>query len=184
VADGVAEAAGIHLGSLFERLRAVNRELREAEQQIEKLCMSVGEGDAASGECLRRRDVLILRSMPGIGSTNLAALLCEASGPLGSRDYPALRTLCGAAPVTRRSGKSRVVVMRYAAHVRLRNTVYHWARVASQRDPKCWARYAALRQRGHSHARTLRGVADRLLALACVLLQRQTLFDPHFVQAR
>jgi hypothetical protein len=70
--------------------------------------------------------------------------------------------------------------MRYAAHVRLRNTVYHWARVASQRDPKCRARYAALRRRGKSHGRALRGVADRLLAPACVLLQRGTLFDPHF----
>ena len=183
VADGVAEAASIHLRSLFARLRVVNRELAEAGGQLEKLCMSVGEAEAASGECLRRRDVLILRSMPGIGRINLAALLCEASGPLGSRDYQALRTLCGAAPVTKRSGKSHIVVMRYAANVRLRNTVYHWARVASQRDPKCRAKYAALRQRGHSHGRALRGVADRLLGLACVLLQRQTPFDPQFAPA-
>ena len=183
VADGVAEAASIHLRSLVARLRVVNRELRSAEGRLEKLCMSVGQTEAGSGECLRRQDILILRSMPGIGRINLAALLCEASGPLGSRDYQALRTLCGAAPVTKRSGKSRIVVMRYAAHIRLRNTVYHWARVASQRDPKCRARYAALRQRGHSHGRALRGVADRLLALACVLLQRQTLFDPHFARA-
>jgi hypothetical protein len=72
---------------------------------------------------------------------------------------------------------------RYAAHVRLRNTVYHWARDASQRDAKCRARYAALRQRGHSHGRALRGVADRLLALPCVLLQRQTPFDSNFAAA-
>jgi transposase len=183
VADGVAEAASIHLRSLVARLRVVNRELRAAEGQLEKLCMSVGQTETGSGECLRRQDILILKSLPGIGRINLAALLCEASGPLSSRDYQALRTLCGAAPVTRRSGKSRIVVMRYAAHVRLRNTVYHWARVASQHDPKRRARYAALRQRGHSHGRALRGVADRLLALACVLLQRQTLFDPHFVRA-
>jgi Transposase/Transposase IS116/IS110/IS902 family len=183
VADGVAEAASIHLRSLVTRLRVVNRELREAEVQLDKLCMTIGESEPISGDCLRRQDVLILRSMPGIGRINLAALLCEASGPLGSRDYQALRTLCGAAPVTKRSGKSRIVVMRYAAHVRLRNTVYHWARVAAQRDPKCHARYAALRRRGHSHGRALRGVADRLLALACVLLQRQTPFDPHLAQA-
>jgi transposase len=180
VADGVAEAASIHLRSLIARLRVVNRELHEAEGQLDKLCTTIGETEAASGDCLRRQDVLILKSMPGIGRINLAALLCEASGPLGSRDYQALRTLCGAAPVTRRSGKSCIIVMRYAAHVRLRNTVYHWARVASQRDPKCRARYAALRRRGKSHGRALRGVADRLLALACVLLQRGTLFDPHF----
>ena len=182
VADGVAEAASIHLRSLLARLRVVNRELHEAEGQLDKLCTVIGETGAAPGDCLRRQDVLILRSMPGIGRINLAALLCEASGPLGSRDYQALRTLCGAAPVTRRSGKSHIVVMRYAAHVRLRNTVYHWARVASQRDPKCRARYAALRRRGHSHGRALRGVADRLLALACVLLRRGTLFDPHFAE--
>jgi hypothetical protein len=35
-----------------------------------------------------------------------------------------IRTLCGAAPVAQRSGKSQIVLMRYAAHVRLRNTVY------------------------------------------------------------
>jgi transposase len=121
---------------------------------------------------------MILKSMPGIGRINLAALLSEGSGPLSRRDYPALRTLCGAAPVTRRSGKSQIVIMRYAAHVRLRNTVYHWARVASQHDPPSKSRYAALRARGHSHGRALRGVADRLLGLACVLLQRQTPFDP------
>jgi hypothetical protein len=73
-----------------------------------------------------------------------------------------------------------VVVRRYAAHVRLRDAVYHWARVATQHDPKSRSRYVALRQRGHSHGRAIRGVADRLLALACTLLQRQTVFDPDF----
>jgi transposase len=180
VADGVAEAASVHMRSLIARLHVVNRELREAERQLDKICAEIGATEAASGDGLQRQDVMILRSMPGIGRINLAALLAEGSGPLSRRDYPALRTLCGAAPVTRRSGKSQVVIMRYAAHVRLRNTVYHWARVASQHDPTSKSRYAALRQRGHSHGRALRGVADRLLGLACVLLQRQTPFDPQY----
>ena len=182
VAEGVAEAANVHMRSLVARLRVVNRELHEAEGKLDKLCMAISETAAEAGDCLRRQDVMILKSMPGIGRINLAALISEGSGPLSSRDYPALRTLCGAAPVTRRSGKSHIVIMRYAAHVRLRNTVYHWARVASQHDPKSRSRYAALRQRGHSHGRALRGVADRLLGLACVLLRRQTLFDPHVAQ--
>ena len=168
--------------SLVARLRVVNRELREAEGNLDKLCTALGETAAASEDCLQRQDVMILKSMPGIGRINLATLLCEGSGPLRSRDYAALRTLCGAAPVTKRSGKSHIVVMRYAAHVRLRNTVYHWARVAAQHDPKSRSRYVALRQRGHSHGRALRGVADRLLGVACVLLRRQTLFDPQFGQ--
>lgn len=86
VAACVAEAASIHLRSLIARLRAVNRELHEAEDQLDKLCATIGEVEPAAGDCLRRQDVLILRSMPGIGRNSLAALLCEASGPLGSRD--------------------------------------------------------------------------------------------------
>jgi transposase len=180
VADGVAEAASVHLRSLIARLRLVTRELREAERQLDRICTAIGETDAAAEDCLRRQDVMILKSMPGIGRLNLAALLSEGSGPLSRRDYPALRTLCGAAPVTKRSGKSCIVTMRYAAHVRLRQAVYHWARIATQHDPKSKARYAALRQRGHSHGRALRGVADRLLGLACILLQKQTPFDPQY----
>ena len=170
VAESVAEAASIHIRSLVARLRTVNRELREAERKLDELCTAISEIEQTSGESLQRRDVAILRSMPGIGRINLGTLLSEASGPLSRRDCEGLRTLSGAAPVTKRSGKSLIVVRRYAAHVRLRDTVYHWARVATQRDPKCRVRYTALRKRGHSHGRALRSVADRLLALACELL--------------
>jgi hypothetical protein len=56
--------------------------------------------------------------------------------------------------------------------------LYHWARLATQHDALSRRRYAALRQRGHSHGRALRTVADRLLSVACTLLEQQTLFDP------
>ncbi|MBO0718798.1 MAG: transposase, partial [Rhizobiales bacterium] len=180
VADGVVEASCVHLRSLVVRLHVVNRELKNAEQKLDELCATIGEAGSTTDDHIAQADVLILKSLPGIGRINLATLLAEASGLLSRRDYQALRTLSGVAPVTKRSGKSHVVVMRYAAHVRLRNTIYHWARVAAQRDTKSRARYAALRRRGHSHGRAIRGVGDRLLALACTLLQRQTLFDPEF----
>ena len=111
--------------------------------------------------------------MPGVGTVVLATLLTEAGDPLARRDHAALRTLSGVAPVTRRSGKTRIVVMRYAAQVRLRQAVFHWARVAVVHDPKSRSRYEALRARGHSYGRALRGVADRLLGVACALLRRQ-----------
>jgi transposase len=87
--------------------------------------------------------------------------------------------LSGVAPVTRSSGKRRVVVMRKACHMRFRSAVYHWARVAIQHDPASRERYAALRARGHSHGRALRSVADRLLGVACAMLENQTLYDPN-----
>ena len=180
VAAGVAEAAGVHIRSLVVRLRLVNRELRHAECKLDDLCAALGEEPSAPGQNGEPRDVAILKSLPGIGRINLATLLAEASGPLSRRDYHALRTLSGVAPVTKQSGKSRIVIMRYAAHNRLRNTVYHWARIAIQHDARSCRRYTALRQRGHSHGRAIRGVADRLLDLACTLLQRQTMFDPSY----
>jgi len=63
---------------------------------------------------------------------------------------------------------------------RLENALYHWARLATQHDALSRRRYAALRRRGHSHGRALRTVADRLLSVACTLLEQQTLFDPTY----
>jgi transposase len=180
VAAGVTEAAVLHLRSLVARLRLANREFQQAERRLEELCATLTESAPAvedSGPS-GLSDAAIPRSLPGVGPVTLAALLTEAAGPLARRDHAALRTLSGVAPVTKRSGKSCVVVMRYAAQNRLRQAMFHWARVAVQRDPKSRARYEALRARGHSCGRALRGVADRLLGVACVLLQRHTRFDP------
>lgn len=177
VAAGVTEAAVLHLRSLVARLRLANQEFHQAERKLEELCTALTASTPAVKDS-RPSDAAILRSLPGVGTVTLAALLTEAAGPLARRDYAALRTLSGVAPVTKRSGKSCVVIMRYAAQARLREAVFHWARVAVQHDPKSRARYEALRARGHSYGRALRGVADRLLGIACVLLQRHTLFDP------
>jgi len=176
VAPGVTEAAVLHLRSLITRLRLANCEFHQAERKLGELCAALTQLEPAPGG--EPRDAAILASLPGVGRSTLATLLTEASGPLARRDDAALRTLTGVAPVTKRSGKTCLVVMRCAAQARLRQAVFHCARVAIQNDPKCRSRYDALRARGHSYGRALRGVADRLLGIARVLLQRQTLFDP------
>ena len=50
----------------------------------------------------------------------------------------------------------------------------------TQHDETSRNRYAELRRRGHSHGRALRTVADRLLSIACTLLEHQALFDPAY----
>src|SRR5262249_5590032 len=87
VADGVVEAASIHMRSLIARLQVVNRELNDAERKLDELCRAIGEAATASQECNENHDVAILRSLPGIGRINLATLLAEASGPISRRDY-------------------------------------------------------------------------------------------------
>ena len=179
VAPGTVEAAAAHIRTLTARLRLINQQIKDAERRLDELCSAIETAAAenAPGQIGEQHDVAILRSCPGLGRINIAALLAEAWQPLQQRDYHVLRTLSGAAPVTRSSGKSRRVVRRHACNRRLAQAVYHWARVATQQDARSRQRYAELRQRGHSHGRALRGVADRLLYVLCALLKRQTLFD-------
>lgn len=179
VAPGTINAATAHLDTVAMRLDVINRQITRADTQLDTLTerLAVKE-DAEPGQDNEQRDVTILRSLPGVGRIVLATLLAEASDALQRRDYHALRCLSGVAPITKRSGKSRIVIMRQAVHVRLRNSVYHWARVAVQHDPRSRAKYAALRARGHGHGRALRSVADRLLAVACKMLTTQKTFDP------
>jgi hypothetical protein len=77
-----------------------------------------------------------------------------------------------------------MVFRRYACNRRLSNATYHWAQNAIQHDPTSRAKYDALRARGHGHARALRSVIDRLLSVACAMLDSGTLFDPEFASKR
>jgi len=180
VAPGTIEAASAHIQSLIKRLTLVNRELRAAKARLDQLVERLAQsGDIEPGRQPEQRDVAILASSPGAGRITVATLLAEAWNALRRRDYHALRCLSGVAPVTRQSGKSKIVVRRLAVSHRLQNAVYNWALAALQYDPRSRAKYQALRQRGHGHARALRSVADRLLAMLCAMLRTQTLFDPH-----
>jgi len=183
VADGVAEAASIHLRSLFARLRVVNRELREAERQLDKLCTTIG-GDR---RCTGRLSSTTGRIDPAVHAGHWQ----DQPGSTALRSLRAARQprLSGAADVV--WGGAGHKAQRQVAHRRdaLRGacslTQYGLSLGACRqpaRSQVSGSRYTALRQRGHSHGRALRGVADRLLALVCVLLQRQTLFDPHFAE--
>jgi transposase len=190
VAPGTIEATTARVRGLIERIRLINDQLADAGQQLDRLCKTLSEpvveedGETAPGQKNEQRDAAILDSLPGVARTVLATLLGEAPDTLQRRDYHALRAMCGSAPVTRRSGKSCMVLRRYACNRRLRNATYHWAQNAIQRDPTSRAKYDALRAKGHSHARALRSVVDRLLNVACAMLKSGTLFDPEFTSKR
>ncbi len=184
VAAGTTEAARAHIVTLIARIRLINRQLAEAHHQLDTLTARLGAAEEAEPGQIKQRDADILASLPGIGRIVLATLLAEATDALQRRDYPALRTLTGVAPVTKRSGRSHFVVRRHACHRRLANAVYHWARIATQHDRTSRAKYAALRARGHSHGRALRSVADRLLNVACSMLKTGTTFRPAFANPK
>jgi transposase len=178
LAAGTTTAASAHVATLITRIRLLNQQLKQTQRQIDVLIARLAPAEENEPGQRKQHDVEILASSPGVGRIVLATLLAEAFDPLQRRDYPALRSLTGVAPVTRRSGKSHSVVRRYACNPRLANAVYHWARTAMQNDPTSRAKYAALRSRGHSHGRALRSVGDRLLNVACAMLKAGTIFNP------
>ena len=144
LSPGAAEAAMTHVRLVVERLALVNRQLDDVRRQLDGLVHRLTEADPVDDSDASMEDgpsskappdAAILLSLPRVGTRVLATLLAEGNDAVRSRDYDALRCLCGVAPVTRRSGKSLIVTQRHAAHDRLRDAVYHWARIAAQRDP-------------------------------------------------
>lgn len=175
VTPGTVEATSERVAWLLPRLRLVHEQRRECAQRLEQVLAALEETPGQPGE---QRDVGVLRSLPGIGRVVAATLLAEAAPALTARDYHALRSQAGLAPVTRQSGKRRGVTMRYACNRRLRTAMYHWGRASLQCDAHSRQHYTALRRCGHGHGRALRGVVDRLLHVLIAMLKTHTFYDP------
>ena len=176
LAPGVREGVRVRDLDLVDQLRIVDRQRRAAERRLAQ-ALDAMTRSTDSEHVREHQDVTVLQSLPAFGTRIAATMLAEAARPLRDRDYHALRVLTGTAPVTKRSGKCRVVMMRHACHHRLRTALHHWANGCLQHDPHSRAHYAALRRAGHSHGRALRGVADRLLAVLIGTLNSRTPYD-------
>jgi len=173
VAEGAATAASTHVLILIAQLRMVY----ELGKQTRKSLAQLVNGMRKPVKGAPPSDATIIFSLPGAGVLTTAAILGESPRAVAQRDGPALRAYAGVAPVTHQSGKQLWVSMRYACNDRLRNAFYHFA-MGSLRDPLARLHYDRLRQEGHSHARALRGVADRWISVLMAMLSSGTLYDP------
>jgi transposase len=174
VAPGAAEAAQAHCKFLLPCLRVLAEQLQACSQQVSALLCTLAE-TPVEGES--PSDVAIVLSLPGVGRKITAWLFAEAAQPLAERDYQVLRTHSGVAPVTKQSGKRRLVVMRHGCNPCLRHALYHMARVAMQRDAHFSSVYAALRAKGQRHGQALRNIGDRLLRILIAMLRHRTCYD-------
>ena len=174
VAPGAAEAAQAHCAFLLPCLRVLAEQLQACSQQVSALLRTLAE---EPGESEGPSDVAIVLSLPGVGRKITAWLFAEAAQPLAERDYQVLRTHGGVAPVTKQSGKRRLVVMRHGCNPRLRNALYHMARVAMQRNAHFSSVYAALRAKGQRHGQAIRNIGDRLLRILMAMLRDRTCYD-------
>ena len=175
LAPGAGQAISEHALLLLPRLRLLHQQRKDLGQRMESI---LEELSSPLEQQIEHRDAAILLSLPGLGRKVAATMLSEASQAIADRDYSALRSYCGAAPITQQSGKRKIVLMRRSVNHRLRQALYHWTRVSVVWDPSSKKTYAALRATGKSHGRTLRGIADRLLKVLISMLSNNTLYDP------
>lgn len=174
LAPGAAEAASEHVLLLLPRIVLLAEQVKDVERRITRLLEELPETPDGNN---KPRDIDLFLSLPGVGPIIASTILSEASRPIRDRDCHALRCYAGTAPVTKQSGKRRMVSMRQACSARIRQAVFHWSGRSIMFDLRSRQQYDRLRAAGHSHARALRGVGDRLLAMLIAVLKSAIPYD-------
>ena len=125
-------------------------------------------------------DAKIVRSLPGLGTILGARVLAEFGDDPNRYDTAKSRkNYAGTSPITKASGKHRVVLARYARNRRLADACYLWAFAALTASPGARAFYDQRRAAGDTHNRALRALANRLVGILHGCLRHQTPYDEH-----
>ena len=125
-------------------------------------------------------DAEIIRSLPGLGMILGARVLAEfGDDPNRYADAKSRKNYAGTSPITRASGKSHVVLARYARNKRLADACYLWAFATLTHSPGARAFYDQHRAAGDTHSRALRALANRLVGILHGCLRHHTTYDEH-----
>jgi transposase len=120
----------------------------------------------------------LLRGVPGLGPVLAARVLAEiGDDPARFTTADGLRAFAGTAPITRASGRSRVVRSRHVKNKRLADACHWWAFASITKSPGARIHYDKRRAAGDSHNAALRNLANKLLGRLWWCLQHDTTWD-------
>ena len=161
----VETAMGLAVTALVTRLAADDQAVRDLEKALEPSFES-------------HPDAEIIDSLPGLGLILGARVLSEF-GDDRSRwtDAASRRCYAGTAPITRASGKGRVVLARHVRNRRLADACYLWAFSALTKSTGARAYYDQRRAAGDTHNKALRRLANKLLGQLHYCLDEHTPYD-------
>ncbi|MGA2831029.1 MAG: IS110 family transposase [Streptosporangiaceae bacterium] len=126
----------------------------------------------------RHPDAEIYQSQPGMGAVLGARVLAEfGDDPHRYADGKARRNYAATSPITRASGKKKVVTARFIHNDRLVDALNAQAFTALSASPGARALYDDLRARGIEHNDALRRLANRLVGILHGCLKTRTLYD-------
>ena len=123
-------------------------------------------------------DAEIYRSQPGLGAITGARVLGEfGDDPCRYASGKARRNYAGTSPITRASGKKKIVAARYVRNDRLIDALMIQAFAALRVSPGARAFYDAQRAKGLEHNDALRRLASRLVGILHGCLKTRTCYD-------
>jgi transposase len=126
----------------------------------------------------RHPDAEVILSQPGLGPVLGARVLAEfGDDPRRYADGKARRNYAATSPLTRASGKKKVVTARFVHNDRLVDALNAQAFSALTASPGARAFYDQQRANGHGHNDALRRVANRLVGILHGCLKTRTLYD-------
>lgn len=163
--ETVTRAYGSILSSLVSLIASLNKQLTALEQELKEAFED-------------HPDAKILRSLPGLGTVLGARVLAEF-GDDRTRyvDARARKNYAGTSPITKSSGKRRVVLARFARNEHLFDACFLWAFSSLTKSKGARIYYDLLRQRGKTHSQALRALANRLVGILHGCLQSRQLYD-------
>lgn len=126
----------------------------------------------------RHPDAEIITSQPGLGAVLGARVLAEfGDDPHRYATAKNRKNYAGTSPITRASGKKKVVATRYVHNDRLIDALISQAFSALSVSPGARAYYDRQRDRGAEHNPALRQLANRLVGILHGCLKTRTPYD-------
>jgi len=123
-------------------------------------------------------DAEIYLSQPGMGAILGARVLGEfGDDPDRYADGKSRKNYAATSPITRASGKKKIVAARYIHNDRLVDALHAQAFAAMTASPGARTLYDDLRARGIEHNDALRRLANRLVGILHGCLKTHTLYD-------
>lgn len=165
LSEALTEAYGISVASL-----------------VTVITTMVAQTAALEGEVARcfgqHPDAEIITSQPGLGVVLGARVLAEFGDDKDRyADAKARRNYAGTSPITKTSGKQRVVLARYARNKRLADALHQQAFAALTASPGARAFYDHHRARGATHHQALRALSNRLVGVLDGCLRHRTIYN-------
>lgn len=169
IPEHVIRAKAKLLLALVVQLEALLPEVESYSDEVERFFVSMPAAE-------------LVKTLPGGKSGTTVAKLWAELGDANNRwqSFRHLQAEAGEVPVTQSSGKSRVVLFRFACNKHLRHAIY-WFSFNSLR--RCeWANkyYREQRAKGHSHPRSLRALGAKWLKIIFVMWRDHKPYDENY----